>query len=102
MGGLTIRTLGQLHFEQDGNLITDQLPVKGRALLVYLAVTGQTQTRETLAGLLWSEMPDEAARTNLRVMLSKLRKVVGAYLAISREMVGLYEEIKVEVQLEEG
>jgi DNA-binding SARP family transcriptional activator len=97
MGGLTIRTLGQLHFEQDGNLITDQLPVKGRALLVYLAVTGQTQTRETLAGLLWSEMPDEAARTNLRVMLSKLRKVVGAYLAISREMVGLVDKVWVDV-----
>jgi predicted ATPase/DNA-binding SARP family transcriptional activator len=51
---------------------------KTRALLAYLAVEGgQPQSRETLAGLLWPEMADDAARRNLRHALFKLRQALG-------------------------
>jgi DNA-binding SARP family transcriptional activator len=62
---------------------------KGKALLAYLAVTGQPCGRETLAALLWSELPDSEARTNLRVVLSNLRQFSEPYLLITRETVGL-------------
>jgi len=62
---------------------------KGKALLAYLAVTGQPCGRETLAALLWSELPDSEARTNLRVVLSNLRQFLAPYLLITRETVGL-------------
>jgi DNA-binding SARP family transcriptional activator len=46
---------------------------KALALLCYLAVNRQPFSRETLAGLLWGEMPDDSARMNLRRTLSRLR-----------------------------
>src|SRR5919199_6457542 len=62
---------------------------KGKALLAVLAVTGQPCGRETLAALLWSELPDSEARTNLRVVLSNLRQFLAPYLLITRETVSL-------------
>lgn len=62
---------------------------KGKALLAFLAVTGQPCRRETLAALLWSELPDGEARTNLRVVLSNLRQFLAPSLLITRETVGL-------------
>ncbi len=59
-------------------------PVKGfdsdkvRALLAYLAVEAdRPHRRETLAGLLWPEQPEQTARSNLRYALSNLRRVIG-------------------------
>lgn len=62
---------------------------KGKALLAFLAVTGQPCGRETLAALLWSDLPDAEARTNLRVVLSNLRQFLAPSLLITRESVGL-------------
>jgi WD40 repeat protein/serine/threonine protein kinase/DNA-binding SARP family transcriptional activator len=51
---------------------------KARALLAYLAVAaGQPHRRERLAGLLWPDFADQAARTNLRRVLSNVRQVIG-------------------------
>jgi DNA-binding SARP family transcriptional activator len=51
---------------------------KERALLAYLCLESQgPQWREKLAGLLWPDYPESAARTNLRNALANLRKVIG-------------------------
>ncbi|MFT5110995.1 MAG: adenylate cyclase [Parasphingorhabdus sp.] len=48
---------------------------KAEVLLTYLAMTpGQPQSRERLAGLLWSARGDEQARNSLRQTLSAIRK----------------------------
>ncbi|MCB8943387.1 MAG: AAA family ATPase [Ardenticatenaceae bacterium] len=99
MGGMLIHTFGNLQIEVEGEAITHLLPVKGRALLVYLAVTGEVQTREMLASLLWSEGSDEAARTNLRVLLSKLRKQVGDFLVVTRQTAELAAGVWVDVSV---
>ena len=65
---------------------------KAQALLFYLAVTGTSQSRSTLAGLLWADMPEEDARTNLRQVLTNLRRVVGPYLTITRQTVAFNRE----------
>src|SRR5688500_18644973 len=50
---------------------------KATAMLVYLAVTGRTQSRDRLTGLLWPEYDQERARAALRRTLSTLRKALG-------------------------
>ena len=47
---------------------------KGKALLSYLAFApNHSETRERLVGILWSEMPEDKARANLRQTLHSLR-----------------------------
>lgn len=72
---------------------------KAAALLFFLAATGESYTREMLAGLLWGESTEEKARKNLRDVLFNLRPLVGDYLEISRQTIKLnlntYYEIDV-------
>ncbi|MFN8441617.1 MAG: BTAD domain-containing putative transcriptional regulator [Caldilineaceae bacterium] len=60
---------------------------KAQALLYYLAVTGRSHTRPTLAGLFWGDQPEEAARTSLSKCLSNLRDLVGDTVLIDRQTV---------------
>lgn len=66
------------------------LPDKQQALLYLLAVEGLGQSvgRAMLARMLWGEWPDEAARANLRVALSHLRRVLPGVLDIDARRVG--------------
>jgi hypothetical protein len=59
------------------------------ALLVYLAVTGAAPSRSALAGLLWSDLPEQAARANLRLVLTKLRRALPEQLEVTREKAAL-------------
>ncbi|MBV7329780.1 tetratricopeptide repeat protein [Chloroflexi bacterium TSY] len=72
----------QLHFSTN----------KTRALLFYLAVTGEPHTRDGLAALFWRDMPDQQAKSNLRAALPNLRKTAGDYLLITRESVAFNHE----------
>lgn len=84
---LELAVLGKLQVRWHGEEVTAVLPQKGQALLAYLAVTRQQVTRSVLAGLLWGEMPEEAARANLRLTLSRLRKVVGDVIVAGRSTI---------------
>jgi len=60
------------------------------ALIAYLAVTGQSHSREALVTLLWPELEPSRARANLRRNLSMLRKALGGeWLVADRETIGL-------------
>lgn len=89
--GLRLHVLGTPIFEFNQEPLTaDMISTKGQALLVYLALTGRPHQRTTLAGLLWGDMPEESARANLRLTLSKLRKWLGdEHLYATRLEVGL-------------
>ena len=84
---LRLAMLGKLHIEQGGQPLLGLTSVKGQALLTYLAVTRQPHSRSALTGLLWAEMTEEAARANLRVVLSQLRRAVGDVLTVTRRTV---------------
>jgi DNA-binding SARP family transcriptional activator/tetratricopeptide (TPR) repeat protein len=84
MPKLEMVLLGQPRFKLNGRSITNEIARKGQALIAYLAVTKQTHSREMLAGLLWSEMPESNARRNLRVALTKLRPLFDGHLVIQR------------------
>lgn len=82
-GTLHLFTLGKPRILLDGQPLVDLVSVKAQALLFYLAVTGKDCSRAALAGLLWGNLPEESARANLRLTLSKLRKAIPHYLLIS-------------------
>ena len=68
--------------------------LKARALLFYLAATGQAHSRDHLATLLWSEAGSSEAHHSLRTSLYHLRQALqsgGAEsaLIIDGEMLGL-------------
>ncbi|MBX3055816.1 MAG: tetratricopeptide repeat protein [Anaerolineae bacterium] len=92
--------LGRPEIWVDGRLLAQRLPLKGVALLAYLAATGRPVTREVLAGLLWGETPDAAARASLRVTLNRLPALLRPYLHLSRDTVGLHlNRVSADVQV---
>jgi len=94
MARLSLALLGSLHITLDGEPVTDFTYNKARALLAYLAVeSDRAHHRDALVGLLWPNMPDQSARTNLRQALAKLREAIGdaeaapPFLLITRDTV---------------
>ena len=78
MARLVAHLLGSLQVTLDGKPVTGFESDKARALLVYLIVeTERPHRREKLAGLLWPERPERAARANLRRVLANLRGAIG-------------------------
>ncbi|MDQ4074714.1 MAG: AAA family ATPase, partial [Chloroflexota bacterium] len=77
MNDLTLSFLGTFQVTLDGHTITHFRSDKVRALLAYLAVEAdRPHDRSYLAGLLWPEMPEAAARRNLTQTLVRLRRTV--------------------------
>jgi len=85
--GLQLILLGKPQISLDGAPVTGFTYNKALALLAYLAVTKRPHSRESLSGLLWGEMPDAAARANLRKILSVLRQTAAPNLDIGRQTV---------------
>ena len=79
---LQLFVLGRPRIHRGGQPLTELVSAKAQALLLYLAFSGKTCSRSALAGLLWGDMPEETARANLRLALTKLRKFVGDHLHI--------------------
>ena len=96
---LEIRTLGGLSLSVNGQIIKNIGSRKAEALLVYLAVGKKQQNRDVLSALFWPESSQEQASTSLRVVLSILRKSLGAYLEISRNSIKIDPDAKVYLDL---
>ncbi len=78
MARLSVRLLGTLQVTLDGMPLTGFESDKERVLLAYLVEESQQpHRREKLAGLLWPERTEAAARRNLRRVLSNLRRLLG-------------------------
>lgn len=90
MPHLELTFLGTFQIIRDGRPVPRFRVNAARALLAYLAVEAdRPHRRETLAGLLWPEVPDATALKYLRHTLSELRKAIGdddhtAFLHITR------------------
>jgi DNA-binding SARP family transcriptional activator/predicted ATPase len=94
MARLALALLGPVAVTLDREPVTGFESDKVRALLAYLAVKAdRPHRREVLAGLLWPEWPDQAARANLRNTLANLRQAIGdghahpPFLLITRETI---------------
>lgn len=88
VSGLTIALLGAPLVEIDGARLGVDTR-KAIAVLAYLAVTGQTQSRDALATLLWPEYDQTRARSALRRTLSTLKRALGGrWLEVDRANAG--------------
>jgi DNA-binding SARP family transcriptional activator/predicted ATPase len=94
MPPLALSCLGPLLIQREQQPVPSFTYNKARALLVYLAVEAdRPHSRDQLVGLLWPDLPDAAARTNLRQALADLRRVLGdehneiPFLLITRETI---------------
>ncbi|MCB0085574.1 MAG: hypothetical protein KDE47_31750, partial [Caldilineaceae bacterium] len=84
---LHLKLLGSPSVLLAGQPLTDFATNKAKALLFYLAVTGQPHNRDLLATLLWDGMTDTQAKKNLRAVLPDLRRLLGNYIYIDRQTV---------------
>jgi predicted ATPase/DNA-binding SARP family transcriptional activator len=77
MALLTIELLGSPRISLAGRPLELRVR-KELALLAYLAVEREhLHSRDSVIGLLWPDVPEEAARNNLRVVLAGLRRLLG-------------------------
>jgi predicted ATPase/DNA-binding SARP family transcriptional activator/TolA-binding protein len=84
---LEVRALGGLTIEVDGQ--RRQLSARvDEALLVYLITHADPIPRDKLIDLLWQNSDPKQANNNFRSSLSRLRRVVGDYLNVTRRAVG--------------
>jgi DNA-binding SARP family transcriptional activator len=76
MSHLTLHIFGspEIHIDDNPLAIKER---KALALLVYLAVCGAAQQRETLVTLLWPEHEPKRGRSNLRHVLWVLKQAIG-------------------------
>jgi DNA-binding SARP family transcriptional activator len=84
---LELTLFGSPEVRLHGLPVTGFRSSKAQALLYYLAVTGRPHTRSTLAGLLWGDQPDPAARASLSKCLSNLHDLVGDAVLIERQTI---------------
>ncbi len=94
MNRLELALFGPVQVTIDGEPRVDSLWAKTLALLAYLAVeSDRPHRRDALAGLLWPEQPNTAARNNLRQALHQLRRALGegppAFLLVTPQTVQL-------------
>jgi predicted ATPase/DNA-binding SARP family transcriptional activator len=82
---LRLTLLGGLHLTLGEAPLTGFVSSKVQALLCFLAVTGRSCTRSELAGLLWADMAESQAASNLRKALSNLNQIAGPHLTITRQ-----------------
>ncbi len=105
MPRLSITLLGSFQTTLDGRPVTDFVTDKTRALLAYLAVErDRPHRRESLAGLLWPDQPDQDARRNLRQALFNLRQALSdtdaqPLLCVDRNDVQLNPDAEISVDV---
>jgi predicted ATPase/DNA-binding SARP family transcriptional activator len=94
MAHLSLSLFGPMQAVLDGRPVIGFESAKVRALLAYLALEAdEPHSRDELAGLLWPNTPDQAARANLRNALGNLRQAIAdqsaqpPFLSITRETV---------------
>ena len=84
---LAIKTLGGFTIEMDGQ--RKRLTARvDEALLIYLIAHNDPIPRDTLTDLLWQKSDPQQASHNFRSALSRVRRVVGEYLTVTRQTVG--------------
>jgi predicted ATPase/DNA-binding SARP family transcriptional activator len=75
---------------------------KDLALLIYLVVTSQPHSRDTLAALFWQDKSQSLARSNLRKSLSRLKALLGQdSLLGSQDQIVLNPELPVHLDVRE-
>jgi len=94
MPGFSLCLLGTFRADLNDNRVAHFETNKTRALLAYLAVEDRPHTRLQLAGLLWPDWPEAAARTYLRQALLNLRQVLDPVATVSPYLISTRHTIQ--------
>jgi DNA-binding SARP family transcriptional activator/tetratricopeptide (TPR) repeat protein len=86
MPALEIALLGRPQIVLHGQPL-EMTSHKAQALLYYLVMSRQAHSRQALAGLLWTDMDEAAARRNLRVELLKVRNGLDDFFLSDRDTI---------------
>jgi len=84
---LRIFTLGGFQVELGGQSVDQFVSQRAEALLAYVAYNPSEHTRETLATMLWSDLPETRALGNLRVIVSNIQHVLGSHIVVTRHSI---------------
>ena len=90
---LEVNLLGEISIHLDGDAISRFRSQTEIALLAYLAHNGQVHNREVLADLLWDTDSTGQSLSNLRTVLTRLRKQVGDHLIVTRKTIAVTSQI---------
>jgi len=90
---LEVNLLGEIIIRLDGDAISRFRSQTEIALLAYLSHSGQAHNREELADLLWDTDSTSQSLSNLRTVLTRLRKQVGEYLIVTRKTVAVASQV---------
>lgn len=82
-----IQVCGRITVELNGRRVETGLPGKqGRLLFVYLVLgRARTLSRDELSAAIWPEQAPPRANSNLRVVVSRLRRALGPECLVGRE-----------------
>ena len=101
MPSLRLFLFGSPHAELDGRVIHFERR-KTLALLAYLAITGLTEQRDSLAALFWSDFPQARGRSNLRREIFTLNATIGnQWLESDRNAVEINHSFDLWVDIQE-
>jgi predicted ATPase/DNA-binding SARP family transcriptional activator len=84
---LQIYLLGNVSINLDNQPVGGLPSRAAEAMLIYLACHDHPIPRETLAELLWADRSQKQALTNLRTILTSLKRELGEYLIITRQSI---------------
>ncbi len=93
----SISVLGHFDVQSRGDPL--RLPVTAQRVLGFLAVVGSRQTREVVAGRLWSFTSQERAQANLRTALWQLRRGHDDVVEAARDRIWLHEDVAIDYQV---
>jgi predicted ATPase/DNA-binding SARP family transcriptional activator len=98
---LSVTLFGMPQIKRGNEPITIQRR-KDLALLIYLFVTAQPHSRDTLATLLWQEEGQVVARSNLRKSLSRLKALLGEKaLLVSQDQVRIHPDLSIHLDVKD-
>lgn len=93
---LRIVASGGLEIWRGEQRVDTRIPVKAALMIAYLADQPSPVSRARLAGLLWSDHPEEQARSSLRVALTRTRRHV-PHLRSDRSTLGLEGDVTLDL-----
>src|SRR5262245_27571402 len=99
MSQLKLFLFGPPRLEWEGHTLEINLR-KALALLIYLAVTRQTHSREALATLFWPEYDQRSGRNNLRRALHQLNQLLREALLTTPETVSFNFQVELWLDIE--
>jgi predicted ATPase/DNA-binding SARP family transcriptional activator len=99
VSGLSVSLFGPPQFKRGNEQISIQRR-KDLALLIYLIVTSQPHSRDTLATLLWQDQGQADARSNLRKSLSRLKILLGEKsILVSQDRISLNPNLSINLDI---